>query len=317
MSISSLATLGGIRMQAQMRSDLEGSGNVSTPEWNQYISLSYKRLYDKLIAAYGNEYSVKAPYQFSITSTQLYALPSDFYKLLGVDLQYSATPTGWVTLKRMNFIDRNKWSWLNPVPISANLAQLWYIPTPTDLQFMPVCSTTSGTSVISMADASDIVVGMNCSSGATNTTVAPGATVISVNTSSTPNTVTISSNVSATNAQIILFFWSDSTMFAGISGWEEWVIIDAAIKAQIKQERPIDELESQRNSMTTDIESMAEGRDAGQAMHVSDALSVNTPIISLGASNLRYYLLGNQIMFIPSGYDEEGGYGGGSYGSGF
>ena len=313
MSISSLVTLGAIRIQSQQRADLENSPNISTPEWNQLISLSYKRLYDKLVAAYGNEYHVKTPYQFRISSTQLYDLPADFYKLLGVDLQYSATPSGWVTLKRMNFIDRNKWSWLNPVPISSNLAQIWYIPKPTDLQFMPICTMTSGSATVTTADASDITAGMNVYGDG----IQPNTTVISTNTTVSPNTILLSDVCQGTSAQTVLYFWDDTTSFDGISGWEEYVIIDAAIKANIKQEQPITELAALRDAISKDIESMAEGRDAGQAMHVSDALSVNSPIISLGASNLRYYLLGNQIMFMPAGYDEEGGMGSGSYSGGF
>src|SRR5437868_757552 len=106
MSLSSSVSLGAMRIQAQQRADLENSGAISTPEWNQYLSQSYKELYDLLVAAYGNDYYVAAPYALTITGEQFYDLPSNFYKLLGVDLQYSAAPTGWITLKRFEFIER-------------------------------------------------------------------------------------------------------------------------------------------------------------------------------------------------------------------
>lgn len=311
MSLAGTASLGELRIQAQQRSDLENNPNVSTPEWNNYISKSYAKLYNKLVTAYGNDYFVQVPYQFAINSTQLYALPPDFFKLLGVDLQYSASPTGWVTLKKFEFIERNKYSWLNPIPISANIAQLWYIPKPTRLQFAPSCATTLTNATITTPDASDLVAGMNVYGNGIQT----NTVINSINLITNPNQIVLSLPAQVTQVQAPIFFWNDSTTIDGIAGWEEFIIIDAAIKALIKQEQPIAELVAERQQMVADIEAEAEGRDAGQAHHVSDALSVNTPIISLGASNLRYRLIGSQIQFVPSGYDETNGLGSGSYGS--
>ena len=72
-----------------------------------------------------------------------------------------------------------------------------------------------------------------------------------------------------------LYFWNDSTIINGISGWEEYIVIDSAIKARSKQEEPVDELRIQKAEIIGAIEGMAEGRDAGQAHHVSDALGAN------------------------------------------
>lgn len=311
MSLSSTVTLGSLRLQAQQRADLEGSSVISTPEWNQYISQSYKRLYDMLIAAYGNDYSVASPYQFSITGTQLYSLPTDFYKLLGVDIASSASLTGWLTLKKFEFIDRNKYSFQNPLPIPSSTVQLWYIPEPTSLQFQPLCSTTLSSTTIGIGSySSAITAGMSVSGSG----IPAGTTIVSVNT--TLNTAVLSVAATSTQARVTLSFWIDSTTVDGISGWEEYIIVDAAIKANVKQEFPVDDLRIQKAEMVSDIQSMAEGRDAGQAHHVSDVLSVNTPIGLIGAANLKYRLLGSQIQFIPCGsddYSEGFGYGG-SYG---
>lgn len=309
MSLSSTIPLGALRIRAQQRADLENSQYLSVPEWNQNISDSYKELYDLLITAYGDDYFVQTPYQFTISGTQLYNLPSDFYKLLGVDLQYGASPTGWVTLKTFEFIDRNKYSWLNPLPIAASTVQLWYIPEPTPLQFMQACSTTNSSAVVTVSDVTDLAVGMSVY----GVGIPSGTTISSVNTSLSQ--VTLSSTATATQPVVILYFWTDSATMDGISGWEEYVIVDAAIKAATKEESDTSELRIQKQSMKERIEALSHGRDAGQAHHVSDALAVNTPVISTGATNLKYRLLGKQIQFIPAGYDDYsdgmGGYGGG------
>lgn len=300
MSLSSLAYLGALRQLSQMRADLQNSQHITTQEWNSMITLSAKELIDILVGAYGNDYSVQVPYQFTVNGTQLYGLPSDFYKLLGVDLQYGASPTGWVTLKKFEFIERNKYSWLNPLPISASVVQLWYVPNPESLQFIPMCSTTSSSGTIGVSDVTDLLVGMSVAGSG----IPSGATIGSINTSN--NTITLANSITATLTQpyVALFMWRDDASIDGIAGWEEFIIIDAAIKALIKQERPIDALVLQKNAMKARIEAMAEGRDAGQAHHVSDVISINTPIITTGATNLKYRLLGTQIQFIPCGYEE-------------
>jgi hypothetical protein len=307
-SLSSLASLGNLRAQAQQRSDLEASQHITTAEWNQYISQSYKRLYDKLVAAYGSNYYVQTPYQFTISGQTLYSLPSDFYKLLGVDLQYSASPTGWVTLKRLEFIDRNKYNWLQPLPITASLVQLWYIPEPTPLQFCETTQCTNSSAVVTVNDVSDLSVGMNAYQNAAQTCIVTGSTIVSINAAA--NQVTLSNPCSSTGVNIPVYFWSDAATLDGISGWEEFVVIDAAIKAGIKEESEISDLRIQKAEMLKDIEDMAEARDIGQAHHVSDVLSVNTPIVSIGATNLKYHILGNQILFVPAGFDDySDGYG--------
>lgn len=292
MSLSSNASLGALRIQAQQRSDLENSPNISTPEWNQYISQSYKELYDMLVSAYGNNYYVQTPYQFTLSGSQLVPLPSDFYKQLRLEIQYSGSPSGFVTLRRFEPIEANRYSYPNttinssgytnlqyniwgsninfiPIPQSGQLCQLWYVPEPTPLQFIETCSTTNSSAVVGVNDVADLAVGMN----AFGTGIPTGATISSINVGL--NQVTLSASATATQAVVPLFFWTDAATMDGISGWEEYVVIDAAIKAQIKQEADVNDLRVQKNEIKMRIESMAEGRDIGQASHVSDALSIN------------------------------------------
>lgn len=307
MSSSSNVSLGAIRLQAQQRADMENNQAVSTPEWNNYITNSYKALYDMLVSAYGNEYYQALPYQFAIGNVSTYALPdgtssflySDgsiapkFYKLCGVDLQCSSSPTGWATLRNFEFIERNKYGYANtnanylantnlrykvfgnglyfsPIPPASQVAQIWYVPAPTNLQFIPICSTTASSTTVSTADVTGLVAGQSVF--ANNI---PDNTVI-VSVDPTLNTFVISNAATSTLPVNVLQIWIDSASIDGISGWEEFIIIDAAIKAGIKQENDINGLVLQRNEIVDRIKSMAEGRDIGQAYHVSDALSINT-----------------------------------------
>lgn len=304
MSTSSDISLGAIRLQARQRSDLQNNNAVTDAEFNGYISNSYKELYDLLVSAYSNDYYVAFPYQFTTTNSQSYPLPDGtpafqtngstspkFYKLLGLDLQYSSSPSGWLTLKRLEFRERNKyaypntqtnWSgytnlryriqgnglYLTPIPQSGQTAQAWYVPSPTSLQFMLASGTTIATPTVTMPDTTGLAAGMNAF---LQSVLPPNTTILSVASTS----VTLSASALSTNASAIISFWSDSSVLDGISGWEEYVIVDAAMKAQIKQENDITPLMIQKQDLRARIESMAEGRDIGEAFHVSDALSAN------------------------------------------
>lgn len=305
MGTGNQVSLGALRLQSQQRADLENSSYITTSEWNQYISQSAKDLTDLLVAAYGNDYQFATPYQFTTTNAQSYALPDGttnfrdtsggiapkFYKLLGLDLQYSASPTGFVTIQRFEFIERNKFGSPNtsanysgltnlryriqgdnlyviPVPTTGQTMQVWYIPAPTPLQYMlPVVTASSGT-IGSLTDTVGLSVGMNVSGSGVPT----GTTLSAVGSLS----ITVSAAFTATSPSAILSFWKDSTLIDGIAGWEEYIVIDSAIKAYVKQETDYTGLAAQKAEMKHRIESMSEGRDAGQAHHVSDAMSVNS-----------------------------------------
>lgn len=327
MSLASTVSLGALRLQAQDRADLENSQAISTPAWNQYISQSHKRLFNKLVEAYGNDYFIAPLFQFAVGSSQYYPLPNGkiatigsttpapaLFKILLVMLQYSAAPSGWVTLKRFEDIETNQYAWPNtavnflgitnlkyrlsgdnlefiPVPMSGQVVQLKYIQKPTSLQWLPTCAITLGSATALTPDAGDLSVGMSVYGSG----IQPNTTVLSIDTTVSPNVVILSRAALQTSPYATLAFWVDSTTVDGISGWEEFIIIDAAIKARIKQEQDINDLVAQRNDMVTEIEGLAEGRDAGQAHHVSDVLSIN----GWGESG---------------GFGSGGGFGGGGWG---
>lgn len=311
MSTSSDVCLGVLRLRAQQESDLENNPFVATSEWNSYLSDSYKSLYDMLIAAYDNNYYFAQPYSFTTGNAQFYALPdgtpayqntvgstaAKFYKLLGVDLQYSASPTGFITLKKVQFIERNKYAFPNiavnwngytnlkymiqgnsimflPTPMGGQNVKLWYAPVPTSLQFQLPCGTTLSNPTVTMSDTTGLTAGMDVDAS----NFATGTTVLSVASTS----AVLSSNALSTKTAQIISFWNDATTIDGVAGWEEYVIVDAAIKAMGKQESDVTLLAGRRQVLVERIEAMAEARDAGQAFHTSDVLGSSAGFGDIG-----------------------------------
>jgi len=62
----------------------------------------------------------------------------------------------------------------------------------------------------------------------------------------------------------------DTDSFDGINGWEEYIIIDAAIKMRVIEESPVEELILAKNDMKARILSACSGRDSGEPPRVVD-----------------------------------------------
>jgi len=214
-------TLLQLRTAAQQRADMVNSAFVSDVEWNSYINQSYYELYDLLVQKYGNDYFVADPYTITTDGVlDSYALPTDFYKLLGVDLQLGTSQDSWVTLKPFNFAERNRYAvpnlqsfygltnmryrlrgmnklWLTPFPAGGQNLRLWYVPRLTELV-------------------------------------------------------------------------DDTSEADGVSGWTEYMICDAAMKALQKEESDVSVLMAEKMALIARIESAAENRDPGSPMTVAD-----------------------------------------------
>lgn len=137
---------------ADMRrsSFVDQSGNAGT-ELIRYVNMAYKDLYQQIILAKENYFTISTTLQLQSTVVS-YDLPDDFYKLDGVDLALDANGR-YLTLRPFGFLERNKFrSSLNlatapfgqiyrymlvgnqiqfvPLPTQAATIQLWYTPEP-------------------------------------------------------------------------------------------------------------------------------------------------------------------------------------------
>jgi hypothetical protein len=101
-------SLSQLRTEARQRADMEDSEFVSDSELTIYINDSYSELYDLLVSKFA-DYYVKTPASpptFTVArGDSTYALPSDFYKLIGVDRQSNGSD--YYTIRPYMFEERN------------------------------------------------------------------------------------------------------------------------------------------------------------------------------------------------------------------
>lgn len=96
-------TLLDIRTQCRDRADMANTNFISDTELNSYINASIAELYDLLVATFADYYIEDEI--FTLTGTNLRAVPADFYKLRGLDFRISNQD--WITLYKYNFTRRN------------------------------------------------------------------------------------------------------------------------------------------------------------------------------------------------------------------
>lgn len=193
---NSVMLLSDLRNTVLQEADMVNSNFISQGELTGYVNQSLYELYDLLIVNAGDDYFI-SQYLFTTTgTTQLYALPPDFYKVKGLDifLQAGANPSGigWLTLQNFEFTDRNRYTLpnyatlygfvniryrlngsnllLTPQPLGGQQLRLWYVP-----RLIPVTdSPTITCSGVQVGDSVTITV--NGGTTYTFTGVASGAT---------------------------------------------------------------------------------------------------------------------------------------------
>lgn len=221
-----IMTLGQIRLLAQQKADRVNSNFVGTAEWNTYINQSAFELYDLLTTLF-EDYYVTAPVTFQVDgTTSQYALTTicpNFFKLNGVDLGLSTNTNAWVTLRKFDFISRNRYvypqitsSFLGVFNLRYRLvgSTLMFIPTPSANQYIRVWYTPRMPSLL-----------------------------------------------------------QDTDQLDGINGWDEYVAVDAAIKALTKEESDTAALMAQKQMLIDRINSSGMNRDIGQPDTISDTRS--------------------------------------------
>lgn len=113
-----------------------------------FINTGLDELYDVVLQHFGEDYYVSSSAFSTVAGTSAYSLPSDFYKLLGVDLTFDGESVG---LEKFSFAERNAFKTsqrsgdvpryrlegsnlrLYPAPASVTTGTLWYVPTRTPL----------------------------------------------------------------------------------------------------------------------------------------------------------------------------------------
>ena len=92
-----------MRNQTRQRADMENSQFVSDSELDLYINNSYLELYDLIVSSFEDYYIQSL--DFTISSGNTAAIPTDFYKVRGVDFEYGGK---YYEIHKWNFNERNR-----------------------------------------------------------------------------------------------------------------------------------------------------------------------------------------------------------------
>lgn len=214
-----MATLLQLRTQARQRADMVKSKFVTDEELTSYVNASMYELYDLLVSTYEDWY-IADPITFTLTGTaDAYSLPTDFYKLRGIDRSVDGTENGtWFTVTPFMFIDRNKYNQINN--IGGTIPTVKYRLMGDNLKFVPY----------------------NVAAGLYRMWYIPSAPLLV----------------------------DDTDTFNGVDGWEEYIVVDCAIKMLAKQEDDVSVFMAQKNALKQRIEELAAERDAGSSATISD-----------------------------------------------
>ena len=281
--MTDLVSLSELRQLTRQRADNENSQFVTDTELTRYLNNSWGELYNLIIENFNEDYFTTS-HSFSLTSgTDSYSLPSDFYKSRGVDLVVTSTES--VPLRRYNWAERTRNSVtvrardyrsriqkgsiiFTPLTSTNDSIKIFYIPDPRKLESVTPSGVTRGTTttytVSSHSFVADDVVNVS------------GVLADDYNSQQTVQSVTSTTIVTDLNSSAL----SDPTLIGTVesvfdfySGWDEYVIIDSAIKILIKEEADVTALLLQKNQMRERIITESQNRDAGEPQTVTDVVS--------------------------------------------
>ncbi len=222
--------LGQIRVAAQQRADMVNSNFVSKAEWNSYINQSMYELYDLLITIY-EDYYIAEPLSITTTGgTDTYALPN------------GTNHNGARPFYKLIGVDMgqgasggNGWVTLKKFVFADR--NKYYFPN-------------AGSVLYGVFNAAYRVMGSN---------------IQFIPTPSANQTMRLW-YIPRLNQLLADTDLTDT----GISGWLEYVITDAAIKAGQKEETDVSVLIAQKMALKKRIEETASSRDAGMPETISD-----------------------------------------------
>ena len=288
--MTDIVSLSELRLLARQRADMENSQFISDDEWRRMINRSYAELYDLVVTSANSEdYFLKSDTISLVNGTDSYDLPADFYKMRGVDINSGGSST---PLRRYNFSQRNVGSLyaiasdmryhvqgskiiFNPTPSTSDTVTLWYIPSPKKFLEYTVTAITRGASTMWTIGAhnfavDDLLDGVNFLV-ATDYNVNQKVTAVGA--------ATVTTDLNSAGLADPTFFGRIESRYDFYSGWDEYVIVSAAISALIKEEADVSALFAIKQQLSDRIIAVSEMRDLGEPTTVTDVSSYNALIV--------------------------------------
>lgn len=119
-------TLQSISDRARIHADMRETSFIDATDMLALINEVYPELYDELVATYENYYTSTATITLA-PGTSSYALPTDMYKILGVDFQVSAG--SYITIYPYTEGERNT-SIISTAGVPSGTVRIRYVPAP-------------------------------------------------------------------------------------------------------------------------------------------------------------------------------------------
>lgn len=196
-----------LRTKVRQRADMVSSLFVTDAELTGYVQDSYKELYDLLVDSV-EDYNLSSS-TISITSGNSMPLPTDHYKLRGVDdLTDISNPR---TIRKFMFGERNDYLFSERLALGAEFSDLMYRIEGSTIVILP------------------------------------------------PDRATRSYKVWYVPLPIVPAL--DADTIDAINGFDEYVVIDAAIKCKIKEESSVTDLNTAKKNIYERILRMRNNRD--------------------------------------------------------
>lgn len=229
-----VTTLATIRTAAARRADLatpSSSTFVTTSEWDANINASYAELYDLLVQKFGDDYFVAGT-------------PDNWYQFTTTTSAGYVLPDGSSTYKL----------------VDAATAPAFYKLLGADAKY--------GSEWVPLKPFQFIDRNRRSAAG-------PNAVASEIRYRVSGNYLWLPSVASGQIVRLwyvprLALLTADGDTVDAVSGWEEYVIVDAAIKALVKEESDPSALMAAKAGLVQRIEAAAENRDAGQPVRVSD-----------------------------------------------
>tara|TARA_Y100000310_G_scaffold334645_1_gene414869 strand:- start:45 stop:929 length:885 start_codon:yes stop_codon:yes gene_type:complete len=277
-----------LRTLCRQRADMENSQFITDTEMLRYINRGYAELYDLIVTSANSEdYFLSSSSVQLVSGTQSYDLPSDFYKMRGVDLNVGSDS---IPLHRYNFSQRNNGSLysvarrmryhiqgstlrINPKPSTNDTITVWYVPSPKKFLEKTVTAITRGSSTMwTVGENHGFVVGDTI----TGTGFLPAADYDVDQTISAVGAATVTTDLDSSGLSDPTTFGSVESRFNFFSGWDSFVIVTAATDCLVKEEADITALTMEKEQLRARITAVSEMRDLGEPVTVTDVSSYYT-----------------------------------------
>lgn len=226
--VSTLITL------SRQRANMEASQFVTDSEILSLLERANRELYDMLVQSFA-EYYISSTQFTLIPGQDLYPVPTDFYKLQGVDLVQSFDANQRLTLKPFMFAERNQYG-AGTFYGAFNNSYLRYNLEGNNLRFRPLPQQAAVVELFYVPVAKTLTVSLTPAAGEQNAIDA-------------------------------------------INGYDEYLILDAAINMLIKEESDVTALQAQKQETIARVTKVSAIRDIGMPPRVTDVYAINNSFV--------------------------------------